>query len=507
MKGYLKDYWEKCKESARSILPFFAIIVALYLIFMKFNIWAFLALIIATGIMILGMSLFSVGVDMSTMKIGGYVGSHLSKSRKMSFMIIYSFILGFIVTIAEPDLMVLAEQVPGISSKWVILLTVSAGTGIFLALSTIRTLFKWNIKVILIICYVGLLILAILCNANYIPLAFDCEGITTGPVSVPFIMSFGLGVCAVRSGKSNQEDGFGLIALASVGPALAIFLVSMFIRSSAETTSEVVSAVATASEMGSTFGLEILNYLKEVFIVILPIFVFFLVYNFMYLKLPKAAIFRIIIGILYTYFGLTLFLTGVSSGYLPTANELGASIAGSKTWWLVLPLGLLIGFFLVFAEPAVHVLNKQIEDITEGIIKKKTMQMSISIGVALAVFFSVLRAVFEINFLWFAVPLILFIIVLSALAPNLFVAIAFDSGGTAAGALSCSFALPFVVGITNYLGKSTMLYAFGTIGFIALMPVVVIEIMGIRFQAVKNKAKRREATKVKPSTVTIYDFE
>lgn len=506
MKIYLKDYWEKCKESIKSIVPFFCIIVALYLIFMPFNTWAFLALIIATILMILGMSLFSVGVDMSTMKMGGYVGSHLSKSRKMSFMIIYSFILGFIVTIAEPDLMVLAEQVPGISSKWIILLTVSAGTGIFLALSTLRTLFRWNIKAILISCYVGLLILAILCHANYVPLAFDCEGITTGPVSVPFIMSFGLGVCAVRSGKNNQDDGFGLIALASVGPALAVFIVSLFLNSNASTVSEAVNTVTTASEMGLSLGGSILKYMKEVFIVILPIFVFFLIYNFMYLKLPKQALARIFIGLLYTYFGLILFLTGVATGYLPTATELGAAIAGSKVWWIIIPLGFVIGFFLVFAEPAVHVLNKQVEDITEGIIKQKTMQISISIGVAIAVFMSVLRAVFEINFLWFLIPLVLLIICLSIFAPSLFVSIAFDSGGTAAGALSCSFVLPFITGIANYFGYNTMLYAFGAIGFIALMPVVVIEIMGIRYQYVKNKANRKVTTKPK-STVVIYDFE
>ena len=507
MKSYLKDYGEKCKESAKSILPFFVIIVALYLIFMTFNIWAFLALIIATVCMIFGMSLFSVGVDISMMKMGGYVGSHLSKSRKMSFMLIYSFILGFIVTIAEPDLMVLAEQVPGISSKWIILLTVSAGTGLFLVLSTLRTLFRWNIKTILIICYIGLIVLAILCHANYVPLAFDCEGITTGPVSVPFIMSFGLGVCAVRSGKNNQDDGFGLIALASVGPALAIFIVSLFLKGGETATSEIVHTVTTASGMGLGVAHEIVNYMKEVMIVILPMFIFFLIYNFMYLKLPKQALIRIFIGLLYTYVGLVLFLTGVASGYLPTANELGAAIAGSSVWWVIIPLGLVIGFFLVFAEPAVHVLNKQVEDITEGIIKQKTMQMSISIGVALAVFASVLRAVFEINFLWFLIPIVTIIIILSIFAPQLFVSIAFDSGGTAAGALSCSFVLPFIVGIANYYGYNTMLYAFGSIGFIALMPVVVIEIMGIRYQAVKNKAKRLAEQPKKKSTIIIYDFE
>jgi hypothetical protein len=163
--------------------------------------------------------------------MGGYVGSHLSRSRKLSFMAILSFVLGFMVTISEPDLMVLAEQVPGISSKWVILITVSLGTGIFLLLSTLRTIFRWRLKTILILSYAITLVLCIFAPDNFLPLSYDAIGVTTGAMSVPFIMSFGLGICAVRSGKNNQEDGFGLIALASIGPVIAILIVSLFINS------------------------------------------------------------------------------------------------------------------------------------------------------------------------------------------------------------------------------------------------------------------------------------
>ena len=224
MKVYLKNLNEKIKESSISVVPFFVIIMALYLIFLPFNVWAFLGVILATIFMIFGMALFNIGVDMSTMKMGGYVGSHLSKSRKFTFMIVLSFILGFIVTIAEPDLMVLAEQVPGISSEWIILITVSCGTGVFLILSTIRTLFRLSIRTMLMISYMLALILCIFAPVNFLPLAFDTIGVTTGAVSVPFIMAFGLGICAVRSGKQNQDDGFGLIALASIGPVIAILI-------------------------------------------------------------------------------------------------------------------------------------------------------------------------------------------------------------------------------------------------------------------------------------------
>jgi len=505
MKGYFREFNDKLKESAMSILPFFLIIMTLYLIFLPFNIWGFLGLIIATIIMIVGMSLFNVGVDMSTMKMGGYVGSHLSKSRRFSFLIILSFILGFIVTIAEPDLMVLAEQVPGISSKWVILITVSAGTGIFLVLSTIRTLFRWSIKTILIISYAIALILCAFSPINFLPLAFDTIGVTTGAISVPFIMSFGLGICAVRSGKNNQEDGFGLIALASIGPVIAVLIMSLFVDRNGSIVSDSVDMITTATHMGGTLINNLLSYMKEVFIVIIPIFLFFLIYNFKYLKLPKNTLMRIFIGLLYTYIGLVIFLTGVTSGYLPTADILGYTIANGNTKWLLIPLSIIIGFFLVFAEPAVHVLNKQIEDITEGVIRKRTMLIGISIGVALAMLLTVFRALFNIDFMFIAAPLVVILIVLSIFTPNLFEGIAFDSGGVAAGSLSASFVLPFIIGVCKQLGLDTMLYAFGTVGIVAILPTIVIQIMGIRYQYIINKSKGK--SKKINHNVTIIDFE
>ena len=506
MSATLRSLLEKFKESFISTVPFFVIIVALYLIFLPFNIWAFVGLFVATALMIVGMSLFNIGVDMSTMKMGGYVGSHLSKSRRLTMMTILSFILGFIVTIAEPDLMVLAEQVPGISSKWIILITVSCGTGIFLVLSTLRTIFRLNIKVLLIVSYALTLVLCIFSPLQFLPLAFDTMGVTTGAVSVPFIMAFGLGICAVRSGKNNQNDGFGLIALASIGPVLAILIVSMFLKSGAVAEDTVATMVSTSSELGMSIGTNILSYLKEVFVVIIPIFVFFLLYNFIFLKLPMSTLIRIFIGLIYTYIGLVIFLTGVSVGYLPTAQVLGHAIVGVNKWWLV-PLGLIMGFTLIFAEPAVHVLNKQVEDITEGIISKKTMLIGLSIGVAIAMLIIVLRAILAIDFMWICTPIVLIMIVLSIFTPELFEGIAFDSGGVAAGSLSASFILPFVSGVCGELGLNSMLYAFGSIAIVAMIPTIVIQIMGIKYQSIINKSKAT-TRKTKPAgAVTIIEFE
>ena len=509
MKAYLKEFWDKCRESAVSILPFFAIIMVLYLVFLPFNLATTLALLVATLIMIVGMALFNVGVDMSTMKMGGYVGSHLSRSRKLSFMAILSFVLGFMVTISEPDLMVLAEQVPGISSKWVILITVSLGTGIFLLLSTIRTIFRLSIKKILIISYALSLILSFVTtwigSGNFVPLSFDAIGVTTGAMSVPFIMSFGLGICAVRSGKNNQEDGFGLIALASIGPVIAILLVSLFIRTDSTIAAESVARIETFADWGVLFGSSILSYLKEVFIVIIPIFIFFVWYNYRYLKYPKSTILRMFFGLIYCYIGLVIFLTGVASGYLPTADLLGFSIASSDLKWALIPISLVIGAVLIFAEPAVHVLNKQVEDITGGVIRKRTMLVGISIGVAIAMFLVVLRALLGFSFMLILVPLIILLIVISIYTPRLFVGIAFDSGGAAAGSLSASFVLPFILGICKALEFDGMLYGFGTIAIISILPTIVIEIMGVRYQMFLNKTKPKQ--KKITSDIEIIDFD
>jgi len=505
MKEYFREFWNKCKESAISVLPFFLIILILYFIFLPFNLATTLAIFISTLIMIIGMSLFNIGVDMSTMKMGGYVGSHLSSSRKLSFMSILSFILGFMVTISEPDLMVLAEQVPGISSKWIILITVSLGTGIFLLLSTIRTIFRMSLKKILIVSYVLCLILCLFAPNNFLPLSYDAIGVTTGAMSVPFIMAFGLGICAVRSGKNNQEDGFGLIALASIGPVIALLIVSLFIRTDGSISSETVSNIETFSQLGSSFFHSLFSYLKEVFIVIVPIFIFFLIYNFKYLNLPKSTILRMFFGLIYSYLGLVVFLTGVTVGYLPTADILGYTIAhGEAKWWLI-PISLVIGAVMVFVEPAVHVLNKQVEDITGGIIRRKTMLIGLSIGVAIAMLIVVFRSLLAIDFLYVLVPLTVLLVVLSLHCPNLFMGIAFDSGGVAAGSLTASFVLPFVIGICKAMNVDSMLYGFGTVAIVAIVPTIVIQIMGTRYQIVVDKAKRKNK-KIK-SDIRIIDFD
>ena len=505
MKSNFKNALKNLKDSTISVAPFFAVILVLYLIFLPFNAWMLATIILVTLLMIFGMSFFNAGVDMSTLKMGEHVGAHLSKSRKFSLMLILSFLMGFVVTIAEPDLMVMAEQVTGISSKWIILITVSAGTGIYLLLSTIKTIFRLSLKKILIVTYLLACFLAVFVPANFPPMSFDSIGVTTGAVSVPFIMSFGLGISAVRNSNDN-DDGFGLIAMASIGPVIAMLILGFFVKiEGTGAASETVKLIANSSEMGSIILQNALSYLKEVFIVIIPIFAFFLIYNFVYLKLPKRTLLKMFFGLLYTYIGLVLFLVGVSSGYLTTANALGFEIVKSgHKWWLIL-IALVIGFSLVFAEPAVHVLVRQVEEVSQGIIRKKAMLVAISIGVSVAMLLCILRALFAINFLYIVVPLILIMVTLSIFCPNLFIGIAYDSGGAAAGSLSASFVLPFVVGVCSAIGVDGMQFAFGTIATISILPVITIQIMGIKYNHILKKKNKKAV--INKKKIQIIDFE
>ena len=501
-----KEFLAKLKESVLSILPIAIIVVVLTLIFVPNCSISLVAFLVCSLFLMMGICLFNIGSDMSLMKMGGYVGSHLSKTRKTALMIACAFLIGSIVTIAEPDLMVLANQIPGIN-KWVFLITVSVGVGIFLVLSVLRILFKIKIQYILAICYGLIAVLMFFVPSNFLPICFDASGVTTGPISVPFIMAFGLGIVAVRSGKSNESDGFGLLAICSIGPIISVMLISAFLKggASTEVLNTTYAVFGSMGEFGSSMLATLLDSLKEVALVLLPVVAFFLIYNFTALKQPVRALARLGIGIVYTYVGIVLFFTGVNTGYLPLANVLSTSIMASKAWWIVIPISIVIGLVIVVAEPAVHVLNKQVEDLSSGVISKKMMLVSMSIGVSISVLLSALRVLFEINVIYFYFPLIVGCVVLTFFIPNHITAIAFDSGGVSAGSVSGSFILPFMQGICTARGLDIMTYGFGTIGLIVLTPILIVEIMGLKMTINQKRLAKRYAEH-DDEEITVIEF-
>lgn len=501
-------FWGKLKEAIISVLPIALVVVVLTLIFVPNSGWTIFCFCICSVLLIFGICLFNIGIDSSLLKMGGYVGSHLSKTKKVFLMMFISLFIGVIITIAEPDLLVLASQVPWLN-RWVFIISVGVSVGVCLMLAVLRIVLKIKLQYILAVCYGIILILMFFVPKTFLPLAFDASGVTTGPISVPFIMAFGLGIAAVRAGESNKDDGFGLIALCSIGPIVALMILGVIYGSNVDASVGISSyeVITSASEAGKMIGLELLSSLKEVLIVLAPIVVFFLLYQIFALKFPWKNMLRLGIGIVITYFGIAFFFTGVNAGYLQLANILGAAIA-SYNELILIPICLLFGLFIAVAEPAVHVLNRQVEDITSGAVKKRSMLISLSIGISLAVALSVIRIVFEINIIWFYFPILLCCIALSFFVPKQISSIAFDSGGVASGALSSSFILPFMQGVCLSLGRDPMIFGFGTIGLIILMPILVVELMGLKVLFNNKKLKKyQQNLDSLESEITIIEFD
>ncbi len=460
---------------------------------------------VATILLIMGICLFNVGNDMALMKMGGYVGSHLSKTKKVALMLACSFIIGVIVTIAESDLALLAAQVPAIN-KWIFIITVALGVGFLLLLATLRILLKVKMKYVLIFAYSVILILMFFIPKQFLPISFDSSGVTTGTLSVPFIMAFGLGISSVRSGENNQEDGFGLLAMCSIGPIFAVMLLSAIfgnLNTVADVSRDVVYNSYTT--VNGEFWYQLVQNLEEVALLLLPIILFFVIYNFGALKLPLTQILRLTVGVVYTYVGIVMFFTGAKYGFLPISSVIAGEVFNVSPY-LFIPICLVVGLCIAIAEPAVHVLNKQVEDLSSGTITKAKMMKSVSIGLALALTLSAVRIVYEINILWILIPMIVVTVVLSVFCPATITAIAFDSGSVAAGTMSSTFVLPFMQGLCKIKGLDLMTFGFGSIGIIIIVPILIVEIMGIQIRINNAKLAKLERSQDVSAEVTIIEF-
>ena len=362
---------EKLKEATASVLPISLIVMAISFVLVPVDAGLMLSFVIATAMLILGMGLFTLGADMSMSRIGNYMGSKLTKSRKLPLILTVSFALGVAITVAEPDLQVLAGNVPEIDTT-VLILTVSVGVGFFLMLCMVRILFSISLRTMLIVFYAIVFAAAFLSDESILSVAFDSGGVTTGPMTVPFIMALGVGVASIRSDENAKADSFGLVGLCSIGPILSVLLLGAIYKTQpAQGESGTVSGVATTVELGKDYLHALPEYLWEVTMALLPIVVFFLIFQVISLKLRKLPFMRIVIGILYTYLGLVLFLTGVNVGFSPLGYALGAALAEGWKVYLLAPLAMLMGWFIINAEPAVHTLNKQVEELSAGAISAK----------------------------------------------------------------------------------------------------------------------------------------
>ena len=485
--------FEKLREAAASVLPISLIVLLICFVLVPVDTGLMLSFLLATAMLILGMGLFTLGAEMSMSKIGNYIGSKLTKSRKLWLILAVSFLLGVAITVAEPDLQVLAANVPDID-KTVLILTVSVGVGIFLMLCMVRILFGISLRLMLILFYVLVFLAAFLSDQGILAVAFDSGGVTTGPMTVPFIMALGVGVASIRSDENAKADSFGLVGLCSIGPIASVLLLGAIYRTQpAQTETQTVAAITDTVLLGRDYLHAIPEYLKEVTVALLPIVVFFLIFQFVSLRLRKLPFLRVMVGILYTYVGLVLFLTGVNVGFSPLGYVLGAALTEGWRIWLLIPLAMLMGWFIINAEPAVHILNKQVEDLSAGAISARAMGMSLSIAVSVAGGLAMLRVITGIPILYFLIPGYFIALALTFFVPRTFTAIAFDSGGVASGPLTATFMLPFAMGACQALGGNVMTDAFGLVALVAMMPLITVQVMGAIYVVKSRRAAAEPA--------------
>ena len=471
----------KFKESFSAVMPITAIVIALCLTLVDISTNSLILFLIGTVLLMIGMILFTLGADISMMSIGQSIGSHLTKSRNTWFIAFICFILGVVITVAEPDLRVLADTAP-IVDTMVLIISVAVGVGVFLVVSFFRVYLQVKLAYILIIMYTLLFGLALspLIPNNFVAIAFDSGGVTTGPITVPFIMALGVGLASVRGDKTSEEDSFGLVALCSIGPILTVLILGIFNDTSGITSSTfVVQEYASLKGIFAAYAQGFEVYFEEVAIALLPIMIFFILFQITALKLDKRSLIKIFVGMLYTYVGLVLFLTAVNVGFMPIGYYIGEQLATSNFYWILVPLGAIIGYFIVAAEPAVHVLKSQVEDITEGRIKGKAMGRSLAIGVAISVALSMLRVITGLSIWYILIPGYLFSLIMTFFVPPIFTAIAFDSGGVASGPMTATFLLPLAIGACEAIGGNILADAFGIVAFVAMTPLVTIQMLGL----------------------------
>ena len=484
---------EKLREAAASVLPISLIVLAICFVLVPVDTGLMLSFVLATAMLILGMGLFTLGAEMSMSKIGNYMGAKLTKSRRLGLILIVSFLLGVAITVAEPDLQVLAANVPEID-KTVLILTVSVGVGIFLMLCMVRILFGISLRLLLIVFYVLVFLAAFLSDQGILAVAFDSGGVTTGPMTVPFIMALGVGVASIRSDENAKADSFGLVGLCSIGPIASVLLLGAIYKTQpAQAESETAAAITNTVALGRDYLHAFPEYLKEVTLALLPIVVFFLIFQVVSLRLRRLPFLRVMVGILYTYAGLVLFLAGVNVGFSPVGYALGAALTEGWKLWLLIPLAMLMGWFIINAEPAVHILNRQVEDLSAGAISAKAMGMSLSIAVSAAGGLAMLRVITGVSIMYFLVPGYFIALALSFFVPRTFTAIAFDSGGVASGPLTATFMLPFAMGACEALGGNVMTDAFGLVALVAMMPLITVQVMGAIYVIKSRRAEKEPA--------------
>ncbi|MBQ2634571.1 MAG: DUF1538 domain-containing protein [Oscillospiraceae bacterium] len=489
----------KLWEATVSILP-----IALMVLLISFTPLAELSdrelgvFLLSSLLLILGIGLFNLGADLAMTPMGEHTGEGLTKSNRPALLLWASFILGLLITVAEPDLAVLAGQVRAVLDGTLLVFTVGVGVGLFLLLAVLKILFRKDLSSLLLFFYLLLFALAALLletgRGGFLPMAFDSGGVTTGPITVPFIMALGVGIAMTVGGRDAHSNSFGLIALCSVGPVLAVLLLSLAARGEMQ---YALPDYSLDAHLGPALWHTLLEVMAEVGRSLLLIALVFGLLQVTVLRLPRRKLLQLAVGALYTFLGLVIFLTAVTVGFMPVGFRLGLQLAEGNQTALVI-LGFVIGMVVVLAEPAVHVLNLQVEEITAGEVTKRQMMLALSVGVGVSIGLSLLRILLGFSLLYYLIPGYLISLGLSFFVPRLYTAIAFDSGGVASGPLTSSFILPMAIGacVTLRGEQEVLSSAFGIVSMVAMTPLITIQALGFRAVLAAHVRRRRAMRRI-----------
>ncbi len=513
----LKNLASSFKNAAVSTLPISIVVIIISLFFPKTILGTHYGLFtIGSVLLIVGLAIFSMGIDIALTPIGREVGSYVSKSKKIWLVFLVPLTLGFIITLAEPGVQVLTSFMTDTkSTQFIITVFVSLGFGLFLMISILRIFFKWQLRYVFLAIYGIIFIMAGVMEfitPEFVTVALDSGGVSTGAVTVPFLMAFTVGIATVAHGRKDSEgdENFGSVALCTVGPFFAMLIFGFTGKLGLVSPSAPLDAIQTFADIMKAFGLGFLTNLRDVALSIAPVAAIFVIFQVFAIKLKKTQVIRIVVGLIYSYVGLTLFLTGVNVGFAPVGSLLGYALASSSIKWILVPVGGLVGALIVLAEPSVHALTKQVNEMTSGALSRKSMLILLCIGVGFAIAVSFLRVLTGIRIWWVLLPIYGICFILMFFAPKIFTGIAFDSGGVASGPMTVTFALPFVIGACTATGGNVFTDAFGVVGSVAMMPIIVIMISGVIFKVKLRKAKetsKLEQVLAETQADVIVDFD
>ena len=495
----MKELRGKIRESLISALPVTVIVYLLsFTPLLDVSVGELITFIIGAVLLVVGIGLFSMGADLAMTPMGAHVGAGLSRQRKLWLLCGICFLLGMLITIAEPDLQVLANQVRTVMNGTVLIACVGVGVGAFLVLAILKIVFRMSLSHILMLFYMLLfglaLVLVVNGNSALLPVAFDSGGVTTGPITVPFIMALGVGIANILGDRRSRENSFGLVSLCSVGPVLAVMVLGIFSRNELAYT---VPDYSVSADIAGAFLNTAAHTCREVATALGLIVGMFLLCQIVFLKLSRRILKRIAVGVAFTYVGLVIFLTGVNVGFMPIGYKIGCALGRGSPGMLV-GFGLVIGILVVLAEPAIHVLNAQVEDVTGGLVNRRAMMVGLCIGVGTALALSMLRIVFDFSLIYYVVPGYFIALMLSLVVPPVYTAIAFDSGGVASGPMTSGFLLPLAIGacVTIHGSDAVLRDAFGVVALVAMAPLIAIQLLGFRGIVAEKLSERRAMRRI-----------